>query len=29
MKHTTGKIIRIAVTGILFLLLLTGSASAL
>ena len=29
MKHTTGKIIRIAVTGILFLLLLTGNASAL
>jgi hypothetical protein len=29
MKHTTGKSIRIAVTGILFLLLLTGSASAL
>ena len=29
MKHTTGKVIRIAVTGILFLLLWTGTASAL
>lgn len=29
MKHTTGKVIRVAITGILLLLLWTGTASAL